>query len=224
MSTSFYTEDCPGPAGSGVAMPHNAAQLLIEGQPEGQDERVTVTEWIRKDDPRFVFIPHFTLPWENDIHSYHGFRPLSDQVLVRPLPASDRLSSASLILIPGSHDRGRLDNRLGTVLALGPGDPVAVKCGGCNGTGNRATEPWCFFYCHKCDATGFTGEVARTSFEVAVGDTVLYAPRGWAEIEIAGESLIVLHDCQTVLAVVNPETVLFTEDATTKKKAPDWIR
>ncbi len=159
---------------------------------------------------------------EPESHSYKGFRPLSDQVLVRPLPASDRLSSASLIVIPGSHDRGRLDNRLGTVLALGPGDPVAVRCEVCSGTG---VSPWVGIAndCAPCGGTGFTGH-SRTSFEVAVGDTVLYAPRGWAEIEIAGESLIVLHDCQTVLAVVNPETVLFTEDATTKKKAPDWIR
>ncbi len=173
-------------------------------------------------------------PREDDIHFHRGFRPLSDQVLVRPLPSSDRLRSRDLIRIPGSHDRGRLDNKLGTVLALGPGDPVAVKCDLCEGEGRTGcTIDWDLDTgenvkfggqsCPDCLGLGFTG-YDRTSFEVSVGDTVLYAPRGWAEIEIAGEALIVLHEDQHLIGIVDPDTVLFAEDATTKKKAPDWIR
>jgi co-chaperonin GroES (HSP10) len=156
------------------------------------------------------------------VSSYKGFRPLSDQVLVRPLPASDRVSSRSLIKIPGNHDRGRLDNRLGVVLAIGPGDPVAERCGTCDGTGEIDGGIVGIDNCRRCNATGFTGRVLRTPFEVSVGDTVLFAPRGWAEIVVDGEALCVLHDCQHILAVVDSEAVLFTEDATTKKRAPDW--
>lgn len=165
-----------------------------------------------------------------DIHSYKGFRPLSDQVLVRPLPAQDRVSSASLIVIPGNHDRGRLDNKLGVVLAIGPGDPVTLKCEKCGGTGNEATQredipqpTEIYFLCMGCDGTGYLPP-SRTPLTVSVGDTVLYAPRGWAEIEIGGETLAVLHDCQHVLAVVDTDAVLFTEDSTTKKKGPDWVK
>jgi co-chaperonin GroES (HSP10) len=156
---------------------------------------------------------------EPESHSYKGFRPLSDQVLVRPLPASDRLRSTDLMRIPGTHDRGRLDNRLGTVLALGPGDWVTPECDMCNGTGDCCEE----HNCGICLGTGLL-DAERTEFEVAVGDIVLYAPRGWAEIEVAGESVIVLHENQHVIGIVSPDAVLFTEDPTTKKKAPDWIR
>ncbi len=221
MSTSSYSEDRPGPAGSGVAI---KAERDFRGMLADWDSEMLASG---KSRPSLVFddigaaIDRLV---SNQAHSYQGFRPLSDQVLVRPLPASDRLSSSSLILIPGSHDRGRLDNKLGTVLALGPGDPAALKCGVCGGSGRvdaftvRGTEN-----CDVCGGTGYLSHT-RTAFEVSVGDTVLYAPRGWAEIEIAGETLCVLHDCQHVIAVVDPETVLFTEDPTTKKKAPDWIK
>ncbi len=146
--------------------------------------------------------------------SYAGFRPLSDQVLVRPLPASDRVSSSSLVVIPGNHDRGRLDNKLGTVVALGPGDPVAQRCELCDGVSGTET-------CCRCAGTGYLRH-KRTRFAVAVGDTVLFAPRGWAEITIDNERLIVIHEDQHILAVVDPDTVLFTEDPSTKKKGPDW--
>ncbi len=149
--------------------------------------------------------------------SYAGFRPLSDQVLVRPLPARDRVSSSSLIVIPGNHDRGRLDNKLGTVVALGPGDPVAPKCEYCkSGPIDDGDEG-----CPRCAGTGYLRH-KRTEFAVAVGDTVLFAPRGWAEITIDNERLIVIHEDQHILAVVDPDTVLFTEDPSTKKKGPDW--
>lgn len=163
-------------------------------------------------------------PWigpDNSPHKYKGFSPLSDQVLVRPLPAQDRISSTSLIVIPGNHDRGRLENKLGVVLAIGPGDPIAVKCDWCVSF-IEFERAW--VQCGKCHGTGFTGEVSRTSFEVQPGDTVLCAPRGWCDIELDGEKLAVLHDCQHILAIVDPGAVLFTEDPTTKKKAPDWAK
>ncbi len=148
-------------------------------------------------------------PWKSQ-HQYKVFRPLSDQVLIRPLEVDDQMSSDSRLVIPANADRGRLPNRHGIVVALGCGDSVVPADSTCMAAGNQ--RRW------KLPAS----PTGRTEFSVKVGDHVLYHPRNWAAVTIDGESLVVVHEDQGIMAVIDPDVVVFAEDSTTKKRGPDW--
>ena len=149
--------------------------------------------------------PWIGRPSSDSVHQYKGFRPLSDQILVRPLAADDQMSADSRLFMPANADRGRLQNRHGIVVALGCGDSVVPATSICNaGNEKRWKLP--------------KSQTGRTEFSVQVGDHVIFAARTWAEITLDSETLVVLHEDQHILAVIDPETVLFSEDITSKWK------
>jgi co-chaperonin GroES (HSP10) len=120
--------------------------------------------------------------------------PLSDQILVEPLPFEDKIKG---IWIPETVDHGRLPIRLGIVRALGCGDMVAPKCEDCGGE----------FSVNSCDACGGSGFLPhkRTEFTVKEGDKVAFHPRPWAEININGKMYVISHEDQHVLCVIEDD-------------------
>jgi co-chaperonin GroES (HSP10) len=145
-------------------------------------------------------------------------RPLSDQILVRCMPDDQRMTGASRILLPPNADRGYLNIRTGIVMALGCGDAVAVECLACAGR----TELPVSDRCHLCKGSGFQAQTARTAFTVQPGDRVLYHPRDWAHWEFQGEKYIVLHEDQGILGILDDDTVVFTENESTKNKSAEF--
>lgn len=147
--------------------------------------------------------------WDGDIAS---IRPLGDFVLVKPIPEDD-----SLIIDPKTQmtrdGRWRTTNRekgnrMGTVVATGPGDRLLVlKCHGCGELNNRIdraqeVKAW---KCSNCGSKHLTSAYNGSfvcSMHVQPGDTVVYPSVPANEFKIDGDDYVFLHEECHVLAVI----------------------
>lgn len=158
-----------------------------------------------------------------------NIRPVSDRVLVRDIKDPDKIGS---IWIPETAaERGLGKNgllRMGEVVAIGPGDPYAKEwlernnitgqhqvmrkalgvCPTCNGCGElvdvevrfetRSVHETNQQKCPDCHGDG----IRRWPMQCRVGDVVVYDRRKESEFYVNGERLLLIHEEQAILAIL----------------------
>lgn len=115
-------------------------------------------------------------------------RPLEDQVLVRLDVEQDKANPNDILFLPQGHSRTPI--RYGTVVAIGPGDRVKRTTRKATGSADheRAVE--------VCIGN------KRWPMGVKPGDRIVLERRPWAQITLDGESMVILHEEQHILAVI----------------------
>jgi co-chaperonin GroES (HSP10) len=135
-------------------------------------------------------------------------RPIIDRVIIEDIPDPEKIGS---IVIPqgveiGVGKKGLL--RLGRVVAVGPGDKwievgfdrhddvrrraVKIPCPNCEGES---------IDCPTCDDTGIDPE-GRLPMDVKPGDVCIVDRRKESEFFIEGKRFSIIHQQQSILAVV----------------------
>lgn len=140
-----------------------------------------------------------------------SIRPIYDRVLVREIPREEK--EGSLFLPETSRDNKKI--RTGIVVAVGLGDKAKEFIPDQKNV-NSDGRPWIQYYayevcwcghhesdhhefCYQCDCKAFDG---RAPMSVKPGDRVLYDRRREAEIFIDGEKYSLIHEEQSILAVI----------------------
>ncbi len=123
------------------------------------------------------------------MNSIANFRLLADQVLVEPIRNLERFEQQHNGLFIASNperDKRREVHYLGRVVKVGPGDKTHE--GKVQEDGSRIA--------YACPDGG------RWPMHVQAGDIVLYERRPWAVVTLEGRQMLVLHEEQHIVAVI----------------------
>jgi co-chaperonin GroES (HSP10) len=161
----------------------------------------------------------------------HDIRLLHDRILVRDIPDPEKIGS---IIVPTSSEAAGL--RFGEVIAVGPGDKWIEKGLDENGNPKRASVAMCECGHHSAiHSEGTWGAGARPCLmvdglgedfdycqckdfnprlpmDVKPGDIVIFDRRRECEVYIEGDRYALIHQEQSVLAVLDPDVATQSVD------------